>query len=316
MDFQNTSVGLLSSHQYQRKKLKEQFDTLSQAIGFSCSFGSKILLKPNLVSVNIGYANPACTHPEFIAAAAEWFLDHGARVSIGDSPAFGTARQVLKMSGALQSLDGLPVRYVNFSKSRNVELSNGVQAGIAVEALDCDILVNLPKVKAHSQFTVTLAIKNYFGSVAGLQKPWWHMRYGDKPEFFAALLVDLLNHLPEGLTLIDGIQAMHRKGPTGGDPFNLHVVGASCNPVALDRAIHAIIGLDGNQSEVMRECRRRTLPGAHLEDIHFPLAGPSLFCGNDFELPVRLKPVSFNPVRMGISAAKRLWDRCFPGSRR
>lgn len=315
MKLDDTSVGLLPSSQYRREKLKDQFSTLARAVGFSCSAGTRVLLKPNLVSVNVGHANPACTHPEFIGAAAEWFVDHGAVVKIGDSPAFGTARQVLRMTGGLRSLVGLPVEVVSFSRGRDVELSHGVKVCLAEEALDCDMLINLAKVKAHSQFTVTLAVKNYFGTVTGLQKPLWHMRYGDRPDLFAALLVDLLNFLPPGVTFVDGIEAMHRSGPTGGKPFPLHVVGAAGNPVALERALHAVIKLSVSRSEVMRQCRHRGIPGARLEELSFPLNGPESIAVDDFEVPAWLKPVSFNPLRMGVSAGKRMWYRCFPGSR-
>ena len=41
---------------------------------------------------------------------------------------------------------------------------------VAREAMECDIFVGLPKIKAHNQMYMTLAVKNIFGIVKGVQQ--------------------------------------------------------------------------------------------------------------------------------------------------
>ncbi len=305
MKIDTAVVGLKRCQTYDTGKIKEVIESLSHGISFEPRHGKNVLLKPNLISASSKDAL-ACTHPQFIAAVSEWFLDHGCKVSIGDSPAFGTAKGVMKAIGVSNILDKLPVRMVNFSKTFNVALECGVKAGIATEVLECDVLVNLPKVKAHSQLYVTLAVKNYFGVVVGLQKPWWHMKYGKKAGDFASVLLDLIKVLPDGVSFIDGITAMHRTGPISGDPYQLGIIAASENPIALETALLAVLGSENAKSPIWIESSKRGLPGAHSENIIYSHREPSELSVNDFLFPNNLKPVSFNPFRVLASSLRRM----------
>jgi len=164
-------------------------------------------------------------------------------------------------------------------------------------------------VKAHSQLFVTLAVKNYFGTVVGFQKAWWHLRYGNHAEQFASHLVDLLTVLPAGVTLVDGIVAMHGTGPISGRPFSLGLVAGAINPVALDTALLQILGLDPTQSVIWQECANRDLAGIDPARLDFPLLKPAGISVNNFKAPTTLNPVSFNPLRMLISAFRRFAAR-------
>ena len=180
---------------------------------------------------------------------------------------------------------------------------------IARAALECEVLVNLPRVKAHSQLYVTLAVKNYFGTVVGFQKPWWHLRYGNHAGQFASHLLDLLPVLPAGISLLDGIVAMHDSGPISGLPYSLGLVAGAVNPVALDTALLQVLGLDKAQSALWQECANRGLAGADPDMLDYPILKPAEFSVKDFKAPTLLKPVSFNPLRMLISGCRRFMAR-------
>jgi len=304
----STTVALLDCSQYRSREITAKIDQLCTSLGFKVSRGSHVLLKPNLLSGRSA-GHLACTHPAFVAAAAEWFVSQGAKVAIGDSPAFGTAKGVMRATGIEKALAPLPVACINFDHSTQVKLSGGVKVDIARAALECDMLVNLPRVKAHSQLFVTLGVKNYFGTVVGFQKPWWHLRYGNHAEKFAAHLVDLLEVLPAGVTLLDGIVAMHGTGPISGLPYSLGLVAGALNPVALDTALLQILGLDPAQSALWRECAIRNLSGSDPEMLDYTLLKPAEVMVEDFKAPVILKPVSFNPLRMVVSACRRFAAR-------
>jgi len=282
---------------------------LLQSLGVSVSAGARVLLKPNLISA----ARPdglACTHPLLVAAVARWFLDHGARVAVGDSPAFGTARQVMTACGYPESVQGLAVRRVNFDRHQQVRLADGQRVGIARAALECDLLVNLPKIKAHCQVLVSLAVKNYFGTVVGWRKPWLHAKHGDSGNRFEAMLVDLLGVLPAGVSLADGVVAMHGSGPVkGGRPHALGLLAGAVNPVALDTALLGVLAIDPSRSMVWRECHRRGLPGSDPHVIVYPLLTAAAVQVSDFAVPQGLKSVSFRPHRLLLGAFKRLAAR-------
>ena len=179
MEYVPPSVALTRCGDYHEETLLQAFDQMREAGDPSLRLrGTQVLLKPNLITARRGLL--ACTEGRFILAAAQWFLDQGCRVAVGDSPAFGTAEAVLANLGVAAELRRRGVRIADFSSTRLVTLPSGLRVGLAAEALDCDLLVNLPRVKVHVQMRVTLVVKNYFGCVGGMRKPLWHMVHGGR----------------------------------------------------------------------------------------------------------------------------------------
>ncbi len=282
----------------------ERFDSLIRAIGGPFALhGRQVLLKPNLLSAKNGPL--PCTEAAFILAAARWFIDAGARVAIGDSPAFGSATTNLTRLGITQELAYLGVTLSDFTRTRTCLLDSGVKAKVAEDALDCDLLVNMPRIKAHAQVRVTMAVKNCFGCLSGLQKPWWHMIHGGTSGRFADLLVQLLALLPDTLTLVDGIRAMHRTGPINGGPYPLRVVAAGVNPVAIDTAFLRLLGISDNNSPLQVAAMHRKIFGSSSEDITYPLASPNDLQVHDFRVPGIVNPIRFRPFSFVFSAVRR-----------
>ena len=308
MEIGSTSVALTRCGDYREQTLRQAFDRMWAACAPPLNLrGTQVLLKPNLITDRRGLL--ACTEGRFILAAAQWFLDQGSRVTVGDSPAFGTAEAVLRGLGIAGALRAKGVRIADFGRTRPVVLASGLQVGLAVEALDCDLLVNLPRVKAHAQMRLTLAVKNYFGCVGGMRKPLWHMVHGGTPGRFVDHLVELLAVLPKGITLVDGITAMHRTGPTGGEPYPLGLSACSVNPVALDRALIEVLGVDPRDCPLWQAWRRAGLDFSESGQPHFPLLTPADLRVEDFIVPQVLAPVPFNPFRFGKNSVRRLLIR-------
>lgn len=174
-------VALTRCSFYEMDSLVEVIQELTHAAQFNGDYhGKTVLLKPNLISSSgNGFG---CTNRHVIGAVALWFKDRGAKVLVGDSPAFGSAQSVCKRIGADQLLKKLGVKIVNFDISEQKELPGGVVIPIATHAMECDLFVGLPKIKAHSQMFVTLALKNIFGIVAGTKKAMLHMTHGSTYE--------------------------------------------------------------------------------------------------------------------------------------
>ena len=305
MQLYSTSVALVVQSSYQQPQLDQAVEQVVLALGdLGTLRTAQVLLKPNLITTRNGLL--ACTDGRFIAAVARWFLAQGARVTVGDSPSFGSARKVLEAIGALATLQSLGVPVQEFRQVKKVVLPSGHKAAMAAAAMDCDLLVNLPRVKAHSQMLVTLAVKNYFGCLAGFHKPWWHMVHGGCGGHFPDLLVDLLTVLPPSLSLVDGIVAMHKTGPIHGDPHHLSLIAGGVNPVALDTALLALLKIDPVQSPLWLAARRAGIKGTELAELMFSLAEPNELAASEFIVPAHLGPIRFNPFRFVKNSMKRL----------
>lgn len=269
--------------------------------------GLHVLLKPNLLTAK--NCRLACTDTRFILAVSRWFLDQGSRVSIGDSPAFGSAAGVLDAMGALQKLGALGVRVRNFRRRRSISLAHGVTVGLAEAALDCDLLVNLPKVKAHAQARVTLAVKNCFGCVSGFQKPLRHMIHGGRHHIFFELIASIPGVLPPAVHLVDGIVAMHIIGPVFGRPFPLGCVAGSRNPFALDTALLRILRLPPSRSPLWLAERKLGISGTSLNGFELDQTMLQALQADGFQVPDELMSVRFNPGRFLKGSIRRLFLR-------
>ncbi len=305
MNLDSTTVALTRCSSYAQPELDEALAGVLGAITLPRLRSTNVLLKPNLISAK--HSRLACTEGAFITAAARWLLAPGSKVSIGDSPAFGTAASVLQVLGIADELTALGVEIRNFRKGRRVKLPDGSGWAVLAEAaLDCDLLVSLPRVKAHAQTRLTLAVKNCFGCVIGLRKSWWHMLYGGHENEFCGRLAQLPCVLPPILSLVDGIVAMHITGPLRGEPYPLALVGASMNPVAIDTALHAILGVTPEQSLLMAACRRAGLTGSTIEELSFSLSTPEELLARNFLIPDALNPIRFSLFRYLKSTVYRL----------
>ena len=267
--------------------------------------GARVLIKPNFVALR--GAPLCCTDAAVIAAAAAYCVENGAHAVVGDSPAFGTALAIAEAIGLPELLRPLGVPIITLGRGRKV-VSGPVRVQVSADALDADIILNLPKLKAHSQMRFSGAVKNLFGCVTGTQKAWLHARHGDKGERFAGMICGLMEILPPVVSLMDGVRAMHRTGPIHGAPFELGLLGASVSPVALDTAAGMILDAKSEAIPVWKECVRRGFADANPAELNFPGLDPAAFDARGFELPQTLKPESFRPDVLVRSLIRRTWS--------
>ncbi|WP_456473583.1 DUF362 domain-containing protein [Desulfolithobacter sp.] len=298
------TVALARCATYDHDTLLPCLDKVLRATAMPECRSLRVLLKPNLLTGRKG--NLPCTEAAFILAVVRWFLDQGARVSLGDSPAFGSASRILARLGILEKLRSFGVRVTDFQTVREIVLPSGVRAGVAAEALGCDLLVNMPRVKAHAQMRMTMALKNCFGCLVGMRKPWWHMRHGGDQHFFARLLIELPGVLPDQIVVVDGITAMHTTGPIGGEPFSLCLIGAGRDPVAVDTALLAVIGVDPRTVPLWQVCHEQGQMATELGALHFPLCHPHDLRVTGFVAPEQLNPVRFNLFRFMKNSLRRI----------
>lgn len=266
--------------------------------------GARVLVKPNLLA-----ATPlACTDPAVTAAACAWLLDNGAHVAVADSPGFGRAEHVARVIGLTDALAPLGIVPRGPSGVVPLELDVGATVGVAREIRECDLILSVPRVKAHSQVRLTLAVKNLYGVVAGLRKAFIHTRQGRDPLLFADTVASLWAALPPAAALADGVIAMHVDGPSRGRPFPLGLVGASPSAPALDEAVCAVLGIAPADTLVGAALERRSAPGCAAAGwtADFADLRPEDFDASGFVLPDVLMHTSFRPGRLLISCLRRL----------
>jgi uncharacterized protein (DUF362 family) len=287
--------------------LEDVFSRSVSDSGFSFC-GKKVLVKPNLVAArNFGLG---CTHPEFVSRMCRVLYDAGARVSVADSPAFGTAAKVARKIGLENHLKPLGVKVDTLGRGRRRQIS-GYKVLVSEAALNADLIVNLPRLKAHSQVRVSAGVKNLFGCVCGMQKALWHARLGSDRSAFAALILDISRVFPRVFSVVDAVRVMHGSGPIHGSPFLLGKVVSGDDPLAVDTAIYSCLGLTPEEVPLYGAAWDREMPGADERNIR--MKGDVYGIWEEMQLPRELKSADFSPGYLAMSILKRLRQRMFPG---
>lgn len=300
-------VALARCSDYTSPALPETIGLLLKTISCQPGRGSKVLIKPNLLAPKPPDFLP-CTHPLVVRAACQFFLESGAKVFVGDSPSFGSGVRVSQKIGLHRALADLPVSIVNLDRPRLVRLSfRGGIVGISRTALEQDFILNLPKLKTHRMVRVTGAVKNYFGCVTSLGKAMLHFLYGGRSNRFEKMIIELAQHLPPSMSLMDAVVAMQGGGPVDGEPYHLGLLAASPSAVALDSAVFTLLGLQPADVPIWLEAVNQGLAGVRPEEIFFPLEYPGSFDAGGFRVPTNLHSLNFHPLRLAKSTVKRAW---------
>lgn len=236
---------------YENKNLP---DTICQMAtywgGFQQLFpaGSKVLLKPNLV-LRADRERNALTDPAIVKAVLTILKDCGVKPSLGDSPAFESAETVANSNGIKKVCDHFGVPIINFNKNAFPD-SEDKTWKIFHQINEFDMVINLPKLKGHSQLYFTGGVKNLFGCVAGKTKFMHHMMLGDKKFLFGKMLLEIADLVNPTLTVLDGIGVQAGNGPIHGDPVQLGILGMSKSPIALDFSICKLLEGDLEQMDI------------------------------------------------------------------
>ncbi|MGF1536061.1 MAG: DUF362 domain-containing protein [Elainellaceae cyanobacterium] len=305
-----TAVSLLRATRYD-EDLQNHLTALLAPLGGIAAFvkpGDRVLLKPNLLT-GARPAHECVTRPEVVAAVGQLVLEAGGKPFLGDSPAFGSALGVAKANGYLPMLERLDIPVVEFTGQRcDTGSDEFSHLRLSKQAMGADVVINLPKVKSHSQLTLTLGVKNLFGCVPGKMKAWWHLEAGKDKQRFARMLVETARAIAPDLTIADGIVGHEGNGPSGGVPRDLSVLAAARDPFALDRALVEILQVAPEAVPTIVASRSLGLC-PELKAIAFPLATPAELKIEGWKLPDRLIPIDFGLPRVMRSTIKHLYIR-------
>ncbi|MBD1887918.1 DUF362 domain-containing protein [Coleofasciculus sp. FACHB-SPT9] len=305
------SVSLIRANFYDRQLLRESVESLLEPLGGIKAFvkaGDCVLLKPNLLTG--GHPSKECvTRPELVHCVAKLVQEAGGKPFLGDSPAFGSAMGVAKANGYLPLMEELNLPLVEFTGKRYETVSEGFNhLLLCKEAMDADVVINLPKLKSHCQLTMTMGVKNLFGCVPGKMKAWWHMEAGKDSARFGEMLVETARAINPTLTILDAIIGHEGNGPSGGEPRFLGILAASADVFALDRAIVEILNVDPLNVPTMAASMRLGLC-TNVEEIDFPQLHPDDLKVLDWQLPTNMMPIDFAMPRVIKSTFRHLYIR-------
>ena len=233
-------------------------------IGAFVGRGSKVLIKPNMLGPHTPEEG-VCTHPEVVRAVVRLVKKAGGDPIVGDSPGtfFAThnKQEVLEKTGIKRVADEEGVPSLTFDKSIIV---NGIP--ITRLARDCDVIVNLPKIKTHVLTKMTCAVKNMFGMVTGVHKVELH-RNSPSPRDFVKRVADVYEVSKPHLSIVDGIVGMQGDGPSWGELRDIGLVLAGADAVSVDAVVSDIVGLPFAQDISLNEVVRRGLGEGLIENI-------------------------------------------------
>lgn len=294
---------------YHPEELLRQVEEAFTALGVweEIKPGMKVVLKPNLVMSSKPGAAIA-THPALVAAVGRCVQKAGGEVLIAESPGGpytpAAMKAIFRGCGYTDMAREWGFSLYTECRSREVTLPRARrcrQLSVAEPFLERDYLIDLCKLKTHGMVGFSGAVKNLFGAVPGLQKPELHCRFPEK-QAFSEMLVDLCDFLAPDLCIMDGILAMEGNGPTGGQPRQMGVLGASKSPYALDVCGTSLIGLKPESVLMLREAHERGLGPLSPQECRLvkegiePLAQPDFLkaeaASTDFidRLPKFLRP--------------------------
>jgi len=282
--------------------LRRQFDLLGGLERFVRP-GDKVLLKPNLIAPRPPHT-AVQTHPAVIIEAARLVKDMGAKPFVGDSPAWGTIWSCAAALGLEDSLAYLGVPIQPLDRPRPCRMADGrTIVSISSVALDADVVINLPKFKAHGQLMFTFAVKNMFGCVPGKRKPYWHFARGASTERFCELLIDVFQVVNPAVTIIDGIVAMEGQGPIVGRARPLGWLIGGTDPIACEMTCAQLVNVDPDRVPLILAARRRGFGCPSPQAMVLVGDDPALGLCRDFEM-ADFVPIRFSLPRVVKSIAK------------
>ena len=247
--------------------------------------GLNIAVKPNLVAKKAP-ETAATTHPDVVWAVCKLLKDAGANVVIAESPGgfydVNNLKSLYRICGIEKAAKDSGAE-LNFDTSETeVSNPNGKflkKLKILTPLAKADRIINIAKLKTHGMMTYTGAVKNMFGSIAGLEKTEYHFQLSDYDDF-ADCIIDIFLANSPVFNIIDAVVGMHKDGPTAGEPIELNTILAGDNAFELDLAGATLINAEYEQIPVFRQAKKRNL--MHFEYGKLDVLGDELKINKNF----------------------------------
>ncbi len=241
--------------------------------------GEVVLLKPNLLAGKTPESG-VTTHPSILRAALLLVKEAEGVAKVGDSSALGNTGKNAEKAGYAKICKEFGAEFIELKTPvdlKNPKAKIFKRMEVAREAIECDVIINLPKMKTHAQMYLTLGVKNLFGCIPGKRKLQWHLSAGIDTAYFATMLLDLMALVRPKLNILDAVTAMEGNGPASGELKDVGLVMASGDTLALDAVAARVLRAKTDNMPVLKKAREIdpglvdlneiSVKGARIEDV-------------------------------------------------
>jgi uncharacterized protein (DUF362 family) len=229
--------------------------------------GSKVTVKPNICVAYHTYEYAATTNPWVVGALVKMALEAGAgSVQVMDFPFGGSAEEAYVRSGIEEQVrvaGGEMVPMPGFKYvSVDLPMALSLRSTMAFkDALETDVLIDVPIAKHHGSTRLTLGMKNLMGLV--LDRGAIHNNLGQR-------IADLTSLFRPSLTVVDAVRILMANGPSGGnldDVQKLDTVIVSQDIVAADSYATTLFGLQPEDISYIRAAAAMGLGNSDLKSL-------------------------------------------------
>jgi len=269
-NYKKRQVALVKLDDYEPENVKKALTSLIELLDIQDYFkGKSIFLKPNVLSGGKNVHTP----PEILISLIQLLKTKGniKELHVGDSTLTSSITERSLKSSSIKEMCQLEdVDVINFFKSdrEKIKLANPphdaeYEIYLPKEVCDADMIINLPKLKTHTGFVYTGAVKNLFGMLGNKQK--MHLTHSNK-QSFQKMLADIYfaveetneTNMPKVLTIMDAVIAMEGKGPQFGKPRKVGLMIAGFNSAAVDIVGYTLMNGNPRDLEAINSLARRT----------------------------------------------------------
>lgn len=274
-------MNLIHSKHFDNENQIERFHKFLDEIGLLDKIGDniqKVYIKPNLMGF-FHVDKPTFTDPILVNSLCDYLAEKGKTVIIIESDNMMSMVYPNCIVEKVAERVGLTHEIVNLSKGgiKKFRFKNRIMK--MPDLLDRDgeefFLIDFPKFKVHSHFSMTLNMKNMYGCLPVVNKFVEYHRKWDLNNAIAAI-----HHFVQpDYCIIDGIKAdsaIEWYGST--EHYDLGYIIAGENPLIIDYAIYNLLKLDGSKIKFNKECEwiyanngiHYTFKGDILDDLKNP----------------------------------------------
>ncbi|MHA1874095.1 MAG: DUF362 domain-containing protein [Candidatus Heimdallarchaeaceae archaeon] len=270
-----------------------------------------ILIKPNILTFKKTEEEtiPIITNPEVVRSIIKIVKekDYKSKIYVADSSGSGldTSKVIEKTGFSKLEEEGVTVCQISSNGSTEVEPKNPLKlkkttfSNLSLNS----VIINVPKMKTHTLTRVTLAIKNLFGTIPGMEKSRIHA-VGNTAKGFSKCLVDIYSVLKDNIIMnvMDASIAMEGHGPSHGSPVKMDLILASKDAVALDAVATSIMDEKPSRVFTTRIASENNYGVSNLDDIE--IVGEKIDdVKHKFKMPEKF--ISFLPIGIFFQLNKK-----------
>jgi uncharacterized protein (DUF362 family) len=229
--------------------------------------GASVVVKPNICVAYHTYEYAATTNPWVVGALVKLAFEAGAsRVQVFDFPFGGSAQEAYVRSGIdeqVRAAGGEMMPMPDF-KYVSTDIPNGVdlkRTKAFKDALEADVLIDVPIAKHHGSTRLSLGMKNLMGLV--LDRGAIHNNLGQR-------IADLTTLFRPKLTVVDAVRMLMKHGPSGGnldDVKKMDTIIVSPDIVAADSYATTLFGLQPDDIKYIKAASQMGLGNGNLKNL-------------------------------------------------